>query len=164
MSTSTQLLTNPSSAQNPYYGSVTMGTVSPETLQLSLDDAIQRGIQANLAITQARIQQQQSDAQRLESLNSLLPDVKAEASTGAHQYNLAAFGFSPSLLSKFAPLFPGVNLASFSTIVKVDVTKADAALDWSVVDLAAYTRYRSAKESLKAAYYNTQSSRGLVVL
>ncbi|HZD45015.1 MAG TPA: TolC family protein [Acidobacteriaceae bacterium] len=164
MSTSTQLLTNPSSAQNPYYGSVTMGTVSPETLQLSLDDAIQRGIQANLAITQARIEQQQSDAQRLESLNYLLPSIKAEASTGAHQYNLAAFGFSPSLLSKFAPLFPGVNLASFSTIVKVDVTKADAALDWSVVDLAAYTRYRSAKESLKAAYYNTQSSRGLVVL
>ncbi len=27
-----------------------------------------------------------------------------------------------------------------------------------------YTRYRAAKESLKAAYYNTQSSRGLVVL
>jgi outer membrane protein TolC len=141
-----------------------MGTVSPETLQLSLDDAIQRGIQANLAITQARIQQQQSDAQRLESLNSLLPDVKAEASTGAHQYNLATFGFSSSLLSQFAPLFPGLNLANFSTIVKVDVTTADAALDWKVVDLAAYTRYRSARESVKAAYYNTQSSRGLVVL
>jgi outer membrane protein TolC len=141
-----------------------MGTVSPETLQLSLDDAIQRGVQANLAITQARIQQQQSDAQRLESLNSLLPDVKAEASTGAHQFNLATFGFSPSLISQFAPLFPGLNIANFKTIVKVDVTTADAALDWKVVDLAAYTRYRSAKESLKAAYYNTQSSRGLVVL
>jgi outer membrane protein TolC len=141
-----------------------MGTVSPETLQLSLDDAIQRGVQANLAITQARIQQQQSDAQRLESLNSLLPDVKAEASTAAHQFNLATFGFSPSLISQFAPLFPGLNIANFKTIVKVDVTTADAALDWKVVDLAAYTRYRSAKESLKAAYYNTQSSRGLVVL
>jgi outer membrane protein TolC len=141
-----------------------MGAATPETLQLSLDDAIQRGIQANLAITEARIQQQQSDGQRLESLDYLLPFLKAEASTGAHQYNLASFGFSPSLLSKFAPLFPGVNLASFSTIVKVDVTTADAALDWKVVDLAAYTRYRSAKETLKAAYYSTQSSRGLVVL
>jgi outer membrane protein TolC len=161
---SAQSLTNPSSAQNPYYGSVTTGTVSPETLQLSLDDAIQRGIQANLAITEARIQQQQSDAQRLESLNTLLPSLTGEASTGAHQYNLASFGFSPSLLSKFAPLFPGVNLASFSTIVKVDVTTADAALNWTALDLAAYTRYRSAKESLKAAFYNTQSSRGLVVL
>jgi outer membrane protein TolC len=161
---SAQSLMNPSSAQNPYYGSITMGTVSPETLHLSLEDAIQRGIQANLAMAVASVQQQQSDAQRLESLDPLLPSIKAEGSTGAHQYNLATFGFSPTLLSEFAPLFPGVNLASFSTIVKVDVTTADAALDWTVVDLAAYTRYRAAKESLKAAYYNTQSSRGLVVL
>jgi outer membrane protein TolC len=161
---SAQSLLNPSSAQNPYYGSVTMGTVSPETLHLSLDDAIQRGIQANLAITQARIEQQRSDAQRLESLNALLPYLKAEASTGAHQYNLATFGFNAALLRQIAPLLPGINPSQFKTIVKVDVTTADAALDWTVFDLAAYTRYRSAKESVKAAYYNTQSSRGLVVL
>jgi outer membrane protein TolC len=161
---SAQSLTNPSSAQNPYYGSVTMGAVSSETLHLSLDDAIQRGIQANLALTEARIQQRQSDAQRLESLNSLLPSIKAEASTGAHQYNLATFGFNSGLLQKIAPLFPDVNFADFNPIVKVDVTTADAALDWTAGDLAAYTRYRAAKESLKAAYYNTQSSRGLVVL
>jgi outer membrane protein TolC len=161
---SLQSLTNPSSAQNPYYGSVTMGTVSPETLHLTLDDAIQRGIQANLAITQARIQQQQSDAQRLQSLNSLLPSIKAEASTGAHQYNLTTFGFNAGILKQIAPLFPDVNFANFNPIVKVDVTQADAALDWTAGDLAAYTRYRAAKESLKAAYFNTQSSRGLVVL
>ena len=106
-----QSLMNPSSAQNPYYGSVTMGTVSPETLHLSLDDAIQRGIQANLALTQARIQQQESDAQRLLALNPLLPSLKAEASTGAHQYNLETFGFNPSLLAKIAPLFPDTNFA-----------------------------------------------------
>jgi outer membrane protein TolC len=157
-------LMNPSSAQNPYYGSVTMGTVSPETLHLSLDDAIQRGIQANLALTQARIQQQQSDAQRLQALNPLLPSVKAEASTGAHQYNLETFGFNPGLLAKIAPLFPDTNFANFNPIVKVDVTTADAALNWTVLDFAAITRYRSAKESLRAAFYNTQSSRGLVVL
>ncbi|HZD78402.1 MAG TPA: TolC family protein [Acidobacteriaceae bacterium] len=159
-----QSLISPSSAQNPYYGSITMGTVSPETLHLSLDDAIQRGIQANLGLAVARVQQQQSDAQRLESLDPLLPSIKAEGATGAHQYNLATFGFNPGILRQHAPLFPGVNLASFSTIVKVDVTTADAALDWTAGDLAAYTRYRAAKESLKAAYYNTQSSRGLVVL
>ena len=48
--------------------------------------------------------------------------------------------------------------------MKVDVTTADAALNWTAGDLSAYTRYRAAKASLKAAYYNTQSSRGLVVL
>ena len=161
---SPQSLINPSSAQNPYYGSVTIGTVSPETLQLSLDDALQRGIQANLALTEARIQQQQSDAQRLQALNPLLPSLKAEASTGAHQYNLETFGFNASLLAQIAPLFPGVSFGTFNPIVKVDVTRADAAFDWTALDLAAITRYRSARENLKAAYYNMQSSRGLVVL
>jgi outer membrane protein TolC len=159
-----QLLTNSSSLQNPYYGSVTTGTVSPEVLKLSLEDAIQRGIQANLALTQARIQQQQSEAQRLESLQPLLPSIKAEASTGAHQYNLQTFGFKPGLVAQIAPLFPGVDFAHFNPIVKVDVTKADAALDWTALDLAAITRYRAAKEDVTAAFYNAQSSRGLVVL
>jgi outer membrane protein TolC len=158
------LVLNPSSAQNPYYGSVTMGTVSPEMLHLTLDDAIDRGIQANLAITQARIQQQQSDAQRLESLDAVLPYVKAEASSGAHQVNLAAFGFNARTFENIAKVFPQVNPASIQTIVKVNSTTADAALDWTMLDLAAYTRYRSAKENVKAAFYNTQSSRGLVVL
>src|SRR6201985_2605945 len=161
---SAQLVLNPSSLQNPYYGSVTMGLFSPETLHLTLDDAIQRGIQANLAITQARIQQQQSDAQRLQSLDAVLPYLKAEASTGAHQYNLATFGFNAAFLDQIAPAFPGLNPADFKQIVKVDVTTADAALDWTAFDLAAYTRYRAAKESVKASFYNTQSSRGLVVL
>jgi outer membrane protein TolC len=157
-------VTNPSSLQNPYYGSVTMGTVSPEVLKLSLDDALQRGLQANLALTEARIQQQQSDAQRLGSLDALLPYLKAEATTGAHQFNLEAFGFTQSLLTQFAPLFPGLNPATFNPIVRVDVTTADAALDWTALDLAAITRYRAAKENLTSAYYNMQSSRGLVVL
>jgi outer membrane protein TolC len=161
---SAQLVLNPSSAQNPYYGSVTMGTVSPETLQLTLDDAIQRGIQANLAITQARIQQQQADAQRLESLNAVLPYLKAEASSGAHQINLAVFGFNARTFDNIAKVFPQINPATIKTIVEVNSTTADAALDWTALDLAAYTRYRSAKESEKAAFYNTQSSRGLVVL
>ena len=75
------------------------------------------------------------DAERLGSLNSLLPSIKAEASTGAHQYNLATFGFNSGLLKQIAPLFPDVNFANFSTIVKVDVTTADAALGaeaWTV--------------------------------
>lgn len=161
---STSFLTNPSSAQNPYFGSVTMGTVTPDTLKLSLDDAIQRGISANLAITQARIQQQQTEADQLKSLNELLPSIKAEGSTGAHQFNLATLGFNTGVISKISALFPNLNTANFSPIVKVDVTQADAALDWTVLDYAAITRYRSAKDSSRAAFYNTQSSRGLVVL
>jgi len=39
---------NPSSASNPFFGSVTAQPRSDETLKLSLDDAVQRGLQNNL--------------------------------------------------------------------------------------------------------------------
>ena len=163
-SSGTQLGLNPSSFQNPYYGSITVGTATAQTLPLSLEDAVERGIQANLAMAEATVAEHQADAQTLLSLNALLPTIKGEASTSAHQYNLASFGFSANGIAGIARLFPGLNVASFSPIVRVDVTQADAALNWTAFDYAALTRYKAAKESGKAAYYNTRSSRGLVVL
>ncbi len=159
-----QLVLNPSSLQNPYYGSVTVGTATAETLKLSLEDAVERGVQANLAIANASVAEQQASAERLQSLNALLPTIKAEGMSGAHEYNLEAFGFGPRAIAGFARLIPNFNPADFSTIVKVNVTQADAALNWALFDYAALTRYRSAQESAKAAFYSARSSRGLVVL
>lgn len=163
-SSSAQLVLNPSSLQNSYYGSITMGTATAQTLQLSLDDAVERGIQANLALAEATVSQHQADAQRLESLNALLPSIKGEGSTSAHQYNLASFGFTSNSVVRIASLIPNFNPASFSPMVKVDVTQADAALDWTAFDYAAITRYKAARENVRAALYNIRSSRGLVVL
>lgn len=158
------LTMNPSSFSNPYYGSITMGAATAQTLSLTLDDAVERGVQANLALAEATVAEHQAGAQQLLSLNPLLPTVKGEASTSAHQYNLASFGFNGSTLGRFASLIPNFNPASFTPIVKVNVTQVDAALDWTAFDYAAITRYRAAKENAHAAYYNTRSSRGLVVL
>jgi outer membrane protein TolC len=88
----------------------------------------------------------------------------AEASTGAHQFNLAQFGFNGSLIPSLAQVIPGLNPADFKLIVKVDVTQAQATYSETFFDLPAIERYRSAKVSEKAAFYSTQSSRGLVVL
>ncbi len=159
-----QLQLNPSSAQNAYYGSVTVGTATSDVLHLSLGEAIQRGIQNNLALTEARVQEQQAKAQRLEYLDPLLPTIMAQASTAAHQFNLAEFGFGPSTLRSFSKLLPGLNPANVSLIVKVDVTQAEATYRETFFDLPAIERYRAAKVNVKAAYYSTQSSRGLVVL
>src|SRR5580698_1577570 len=40
----------PTSRQSPFYGSVPTGTVSAEVLQLSIADAIQRGLKQNLGV------------------------------------------------------------------------------------------------------------------
>jgi outer membrane protein TolC len=155
---------NQSSAQSPYYGSVTIVQPTDGVKPLTLDEAIGMGIDHNLALVEARQQEQSAKAQSLESLQSLLPTVTAQADSGAHQINLAALGFSSSLLAKSAPLFPGLNLASFQTVVKVNVTDALVNYTQTLFSLSNIDRYRASKENVVAAFYSKQSSRGLVVL
>ena len=155
---------NQSSAQSPYYGSVTIVQATDGVKPLTLDEAIGMGIEHNLALIEARQQEQSAKAQSLESLQPLLPTVTAQADSGAHQINLAALGFSTSLLAKSAPLFPDLNLASFQTVVKVNVTDAMVNYSQTLFSLSNIDRYRASKENVVAAFYNKQSSRGLVVL
>jgi outer membrane protein TolC len=156
--------TNQSSAQSPYYGSVTIVKPTDGVKPLTLDEAIGMGIEHNLALIEAREQEQSVKAQSLESLQTLLPTVTAQADSGAHQINLAALGFSSSLVGKAAPLFPGFNLSAFSPVVKVNVTDAMVNYSQTLFSLPNIDRYRAAKANVVAAYFNKQSSRGLVVL
>jgi outer membrane protein TolC len=155
---------NQSSAQSPYYGSVTTVQPTAGVKPLGFDDAIRMGIEHNLALIEAQKQEQRAKAQSLASLQPLLPTVTAQADSGAHQINLAALGFSGSLLGKVAPLFPNFNFASFHTVVKVNVTDAMVNYSQTLFSLPNIDRYRGSKESVVAAYYSKQSSRGLVVL
>jgi outer membrane protein TolC len=155
---------NQSSAQSPYYGSVTLVEATSEVKPLSIDDAIAMGIANNLGLVEARKQEQSIQAQSLKSLQPLLPTITAQADSGAHQINLAALGFSSSVIGKFAPLFPNLDFASFPTVVKVNTTDAMVNYDQTLFSLANIYRYRSARESTVAAYYTKQSARGLAVL
>jgi outer membrane protein TolC len=155
---------NQSSAQSPYYGSVNIVKPTDGVKPLTLDDAIALGIEHNLAMIEAREQEKSAKAQSLDSLQPLLPTVTAQADSGAHQINLAAIGFSNSLIGKFAPLFPGFDFATFPTIVKVNVTDAMVNYSQTLFSLTNIDRYRAAKANEVAAYFSKQSSRGLVVL
>jgi outer membrane protein TolC len=155
---------NQSSAQSPYYGSVTIVKPTDGVKPLTLDQAIGMGIEHNLALIEARQQELSQKAQTSENLQSLLPTVTAQADSGAHQINLAAFGFSSSLLAKSAPLFPGLDLASVPTVVKVNSTDAMVNYSQTLFSLQNIDLYRAAKENERAAYFSKQSSRGLVVL
>jgi outer membrane protein TolC len=155
---------NQSSAQSPYYGSVTIVQPTDGIKQLTLDDAIGLALEHNLALVEARLQERSAKAQSLESFQSLLPTVTAQADSGAHQINLAALGFSSKLVGEAASLFPDVNFSSFSTIVKVNVTDALVNYSQTLFSLANIDRYRATRQSVAAAYFSRQSSRGLVVL
>ena len=153
------------SAANPYVGSVQAVPLTAQPKALSLDDAIALGIRYNLALTLAREQQNQASAEKLELFNVLLPDITLHGETGVHQYNLAALGFHPADVPLFAGLLPkGMNPASLSLITKVDVTNGQVNFSQYLFNWAGYDVWRASQAFTKAAYYNAQSSRGLVVL
>jgi outer membrane protein TolC len=161
-----QAQSNPqNSAANPYAGSVQSVKYTPEPKALSIDDAIKLGIENNLALTLAREQQRAADAQKLELVNVLLPDLTLHGETGVHEYNLEAQGFHPSTVGLFAPLLPpGTSLSSFHLITKVDTTIGQVNFSQALFNWAGYDVWRASQAFTKAAYYNAQSSRGLVVL
>ncbi|HZZ40798.1 MAG TPA: TolC family protein [Acidobacteriaceae bacterium] len=150
---------------NPYAGSVQAVPATSAVRQLSLDDAIRMGIENNLALTLAREQQKTANAQKLQLANILLPNLSLHGETGVHEYNLEAQGFHPSTIGLFAPLLPpGTPLSSFHLITKVDTTIGQINLSQALFNWSGFDVWRAAQAGEKAAFYNAQSSRGLVVL
>lgn len=157
---------NPANSQvNPYAGSVQAVPAAPGVRQLSLDDAIRMGIENNLALTLARAEQKTANAQKLQLANILLPNLSLHGETGVHEYNLEAEGFHPSTVGLFAPLLPpGTSLSSFHLITRVDTTIGQINFSQALFNWSGYDVWRAAQAAQKAAFYNAQSSRGLVVL
>ena len=150
------------SAQNPYVGSIQAVAVTPDVKKLSLDDAIRLGIENNLALTLAKQNQTAADAQRLQLANALLPNLSVHAEHGVHQIDLATYGFSAAILPSFG--IPPAEAATFPTIVTVNTTIAQVNMTQALFTWAGWDVWKAAKANGRAAYYNTQSSRGLVVL
>ena len=146
-----------SSAENPYRGSVTSVAATSDVIKLSLDDAIRLGLEHNLALIMSQQNQGVAHGQALEALAPLLPSINGTANSGIHQYDLAAEGFKPGVI----PILPGFKL---SLIQVVNTTNAQANYRQSLFNASQIEGYRAAKASEQAAYYNMQSSRGLVVL
>src|SRR5271155_556474 len=76
--------------QDSYHGSVVTGKATDGVLDLSLDNAIQRGLHQNLGLILQSSAVKNSNGQRLEELQALLPTVTGTASIEVQQINLAA--------------------------------------------------------------------------
>jgi outer membrane protein TolC len=142
----------PSTAPAPgdFTGSVTAGKVSPEPLELSLDDAIQRGLKNNLGIILSGTQSAAARAQRLSELQSLLPSVDFKATEAELQTDLPAQGLR----------LPGVP----TIIGPFGYTDLRASLTWSLVDLNALHNYLAAKHNFAAAQLSAEDAQNLVIL
>ena len=89
-----------------YQGSLTRQAVVPGVMPLSLDQAIQMGLQYNLGLVLSGTNSRVSGAQQLQQLQALLPTVTASAKESVQQVDLQAEGLSfqgfPKVIGPFA--------------------------------------------------------------
>jgi outer membrane protein TolC len=139
-------------AQNasPYLGSVATGEVSAQPIDLTLDEAIARGLRTNLGVILSGTQTAAARGQRLGQLQSLLPAVDFSAKESVMESDLPA---------------EGLRIPGFPTIIgPFGVTDLRASLTWSLVDVASLRNYLAARHNFRAAELSAQDARELVIL
>jgi outer membrane protein TolC len=133
-----------------YRGSIVRDKATAGVLQLSLDDAMQKGLRNNLGLVLQTSNQKSANGQRLQELQQLLPTVTGAASITVEQVNLAAYGLK----------FPGLN----PIVGPFQVVDFRAYLTQNVLNLQSLQNYIAARHNFEAAKLTAQDARDLVVL
>lgn len=135
---------------NDYKGSLIAGKATADVLELSIDDAIQRGFKNNLGLILQGSTVQNAGGTRLQELQALLPTVTGSATYSVEQTNLAAFGIK----------FPGVK----QIVGPFQVFDFRAYLTQSLVNVSSLDRYLAAKHNFEGAKLTADDARNMVVL
>ena len=151
------------SAANPFWGSVTAQPVTDAALQLSLDDAVRRGLQNNLGLKQAENSEKSIRGQKNEALQEFLPNITLTGGTGVFQHNLEALGFGPGTLSKFSPMFPNGLPPGLSFITRDDLTQGHINFEQTLFSGPVIAAWKAANAAEQVAYFAKMSARGEVV-
>lgn len=138
-----------SSSAAQFDGSVASGAANPSPLNLSLQEAIDRGLKNNLGVLERENGSRLAQAERIRALSGLLPSVTGAISENVQQNNLATFGF------RF-PGFPQIIGPFGYTDVRASVTA-------TLFDQAARKNLQSAAQNVRAAELSSQDARDLVV-
>src|ERR1700722_1107741 len=133
-----------------YQGSVPKGDATVQTIDLSLDDAIQRGLQSNLGIILSGTNTAGGPAARPPPFQTLLSGVDFTPKEAAQQTDLPAEGLR-------IPGFPKI-------IGPFGYTDVRANLTWSVVNINSLRNYLAARHNFAAAQLSAQDARDMVVL
>ena len=135
---------------DPYAGSIPQGKPSAEPIDLTVEDALDRGLKFNLGLFLTNQTTAEARAARLQSLSEILPNINGSFSEELQRLNLKAFGF------KFAG-FP-------SSVGPFGLTATQATGSWNAVNFSSIDKYRATSQTVKAAEFNYQDARDTVVL
>jgi outer membrane protein TolC len=154
---------NPTSATNPYFGSVTAAPVTDSVLQLSLDDAVARGLKNNLGLREAESEEKYVHGEKQEALQQFLPTITLTGDTGVYQHNLAAQGFGPGTFSKLAKLFPNGLPPGLSEITRDTLTEGQIHYRQTLFSGPVIAGWKAAGAAEKSYHFAKMTARGEVV-
>ena len=141
-------------SQSPFTGSQPEGTASAEVLQLSFQDAIDRGLRNNLGLLLSGDQAITARGERWKELSNLLPDLEAHLQEDVQTQSLTALGFKGNLFPFPLPRVIG----------PFNYFDARANVSQSIFNFRDIEQERAASERLKSAKYSYKDARELVVL
>jgi outer membrane protein TolC len=135
---------------SPFQGSVPQGEASAQPVALTLDEAVERGLRANLGVILSGTQTAAARAERLSQLQALPPGVDLSAKETVMQVDLPA---------------EGLRIPGIATIIgPFGFTDLRSSLSWSLIDVASLRNYMAARHNFSAAQLSAQDARELVVL
>jgi outer membrane protein TolC len=142
------------SGQSPYFGSVPEGKATPEVLQLSFKDALDRGLRNNLGLLLQSDSRLAARGEKWKELSGLLPHLNATATQAVTQLDFAALGFRFSI--------PGAHIPN--VVGPIGIFQSGVNLSQTVFDYNAILRSRGAREDENASEHSLKNAREVVVL
>ncbi|HET7871224.1 MAG TPA: TolC family protein, partial [Terriglobales bacterium] len=144
-----------SSSTSPFgvfSGSGKVDKLVPGVVDLSILDAISRGLSHNLGLLLSQQQSEATRAQHRRQLSNLLPNISGRVADSVNQINLAAFGI---------PVPAGL---SSPVVGPFNVLDARAVMTENLVDFNAFNKVKQANENENTSRFNLRDARELVVL
>ena len=141
-------------SQSPFTGSEPEGTATPGVLQLSFQEAIDRGLRNNLGLLLSGDQTITARGERWKELSNLLPNLQARLQENVETESLTALGLKSNVFPFPIPRVIG----------PFNYFDARASLSQSIFNFHDLEQERAASERLKSAQYSYKDAREVVVL
>jgi outer membrane protein TolC len=150
------VLPAPSASQDSFSGSVP-GKLEPGVVQLSLKDAMARGLRQNLGVLLSNEDVRAARGSRWQQLSALLPNLTTSSYGQGSQVDLAEFGFSFKVP-------PSAGFSIPSVVGPFGYFDSRAYVTQSVFDWKAINDTHAASENVKSAQDTYKDARDLVIL
>ena len=139
--------------QSPFSGSVQSDKLKPGVIDLTVEDAINRGLRFNLGIVLSAQASAQARASRLKELSNILPQINGSLRESESKANLQAEGFNLSI--------PGLNIGKS---VRFSNSDARVTMSENLFNLHDINNTRAATANVRAAGFTFNSAKETVTL